>query len=441
VKRKIKFEGMQAFITIWFGQLVSLVGTGLTGFVLGLWVYQNTGSVTKYTIISLATVLPGIVISPFSGVLVDRYDRRKIMLISNIICTASIAAIAYLFYCGNLKIWVIYVSMGINSLCNAFQIASYTSSISVLVPKKHLVRANGLIQTSEGISRLVAPTLAGFLFLKLQVWGVLCIDFFTFIISIISCLIVTIPRIEKSVPEKLEASFFKELKFGWQYIKVRTGLMILLILMALVNYFVATVSVLATPLALSFTTPEVLGTALSISGCGMIFGSVLISIWGGPKQRIPAILSCVFFIGLFLMTAGLSPSIVLVTISAFFIMFFVPMQQSCSNAMWQSKVELSVQGRVFSMRRMIAQAAIPLAYLMSGPLSEKVFTPLMNSHAVSSTIGRVIGVGKGREIGLMFICMGILAMTVACVGFLLPRLRNVEQELPDVIPDNATINF
>lgn len=429
-------KGMKAFICIWAGQMISAIGTGLTGFVLGLWVYQKTGSVTLYTYIAMFTVLPGILVLPFSGVLVDRYDRRIIMIFSSLIAGINIATVAFFCFLGRLDLLIICLTMGISSVCNAFQYAAYTASISVLVPEKNLVRANGLVQAGDGAAMLVSPMLASILLAKLDVWGVIIIDFATFIIAVASCLLIRIPMPEKQTNAGTgRRIFFKDAIFGLKYIKEHRGLLMLLLFFALINYFVTTVSILSTPLALSFTTPVILGTALSIAGSGMIFGSIFISAWGGPKRAIKFILSLVLMIGVFLVSCGLKPSVVLVTFSAFCIFFIVPVQQSCSNAIWQTRVPFNLQGRVFSMRRMIAQASIPLAYLSSGNLAEKVFSPLLKLSAVSNSIGKFIGTGKGREIALMFICMGVLTMIAAFLGFLSPSLR--EMDLQSEKPETA----
>ncbi|ADL53605.1 MFS transporter [Clostridium cellulovorans] len=429
-----RYKDMSAFVSIWIGQVVSIIGTGLTGFVLGLQVYQKTGSVTQYTLIAMFTVLPGIVISPFSGVLVDRYDRKKVMIFSNLIASISIFFIVVMFYMGDFKVSIIYLSMAICSVCSAFQVAAYTASISLLVPKKHLVRANGMVQIGDGVSKLIAPLLAGFLSAKVDIWAVIIIDFITFLIAILSCLVAEVPLLEKKDSlKKKDKTFLMDASVGWNYIKERPGLVMLLFFFSIINYFVTTVTILATPLALSFTTPAVLGAVLSIAGFGMIVGSGIVILWGGPEHKILGIMSIIFIIGICLVTAGLKPSIPLVTISAFLIFFFVPIQQSCSNAIWQSKVHLDLQGRVFSIRRMVSQIAIPLAYITSGPLVEYVFGPLLKTSIVRESIGSIIGIGKGREIGLMFIFMGITTMVVSILGYKSEYIRNIETELPDVV--------
>jgi hypothetical protein len=205
---------------------------------------------------------------------------------------------------------------------------------------------------------------------------------------------------------------------------------------AISNFLMGTLTILATPLILSFGTPAELGTVMSISGIGTLLGSVLISVWGGPQRRILGVLVTMLLSGVWMMAGGLAPSLVLIGTAAFLIAFGLPIIGGCSQAIWQSKVQPDIQGRVFATRAMIASAAMPVAYLLSGPLAEYVFNPLLVSGgALAGSVGQIIGVGAGRGIGLLFVILGALNIVVVLGGYMYPRLRYVEQELPDLIPN------
>jgi penicillin amidase len=430
---------MRTFALIWFGQLVSLVGSGLTGFALGVWVYQRTGSVTQFTLIALCATLPRVVVSPLAGALVDRWDRRRAMILSDAGAGLSTLAVALLLWGGRLEPWHIYLASAVSSLFSAFQWPAYTAATTLLVPSEHLARASGMVQLAQAISQILSPVLAAFMMMAIQVHGVILLDFATFVFAVLTLLAVRVPKPQATAgSEAQQGSLGREIVYGWTYITARRGLFGLLIFFASSNFLFALAAVLLTPLLLVFSTPTVAGSVLSIAGVGTLVGGVALGVWGGPKRRIYGVLGFELLLGLFVLIVGLQPSVPLITAAAFLAFSCVPLIFGCSQAIWQSKVAPDVQGRVFATRRMMAEATWPLAQLVAGPLTDRVFEPLLAADgALAGTVGRVIGVGPGRGIGLTFVVAGMLAMLVTAVAYLYPRLRLVEDELPDVVTDEA----
>ena len=436
---------LSTFLLIWFGQVVSLIGSGLTGFALGVWVYQTTGSTTQYAFITVCSRLPGIAISPLAGALIDRWDRRRAMLFSDVGAGLSILAIALLYVAGLLEIWHVCVALAINSALSAFQWPAYSAATTMLVSRKHYGRAAGMVQTGEALGHLLSPVLGGVLLLTINLHGIFLVDFGTFLFSILTLLLVQIPS-----PAKLaeagaaKESLLREVAYGWKCITSRSGLMALLLFFAVSNFFGGFILVLTTPMVLSFTSPSVLGTVLSVGGSGMLFGSMLMSAWGGPKRRINGVLGFQLLTGLCFILAGLRPSAQLIAVAAFFFFFSLPFINGSSQAIWQSKIAPQVQGRVFAVRRMIAWSSVPLSYLIAGPLAEYVFEPLLAAEGpLAPTVGRLIGAGPGRGIGFLFIIMGILTLLIVLAGYSYPRLRHLEDEIADAVAGseiNATFN-
>lgn len=436
VEQQNAARSMQVFYVIWIGQLVSIIGSGLTGFALGVWVLQETGSVTEFALISLFAMLPFILLSPIAGVMVDRWDRRKVMIVSDAVAALTTLAIVLLYRADSLSIWMIYLLTAISSASRAFQMPAYTAATTVLVPREQLGRANGLVQLAQGVGQLISPILAGVLVTWVGLSGVITVDLVTFVFAVITLMSVRIPRPEVSAEgQRARGSVLQESAFGWRYIKQRPGLIGLLVFFAASNFLVSMVVVLASPLVLSFPSgsPAVLGTVLSVAGAGMLVGSIVMSIWGGPRRRVNGVLGAMALAAVSITLAGLQPSALLLTVMAFFFLFAMPFVGASSQAIWQSKVPGDIQGRVFSTRAMIATAATPLAYLLAGPLADYVFQPLLQdaSSPLSSSIGQIIGYGPGRGIGLMFIVFGLLTLLAVVVGYMYPRIRLVEDELPD----------
>jgi MFS family permease len=431
-------RSFKVFFIIWLGQFVSLIGSGLTGFGLGVWVYLTTGSVTNLSLIMLSTAVPGIIMSPLAGVLVDRWDRRKAMIFSDSGAALCTLAIAVLFYQNQLQLWHMYVLISISSAFSSFQWPAYSAATTLLVPKRHLGRAAGMVQTAQAASVIISPAAAGFLLLTVEVWGIIFIDFATFLCALITLSVVRVPRPKRTTTTSEKESFLKEMTFGWKYIIARHGLFALLIYFAASNFVYGFANVLLTPLVLSFASPAVLGTVLSVGGVGMLVGGIVMSGWGGPKRRVNGIIGFSVVSRAVLVFAGLRESALLMGAVFFVLLFTGPIISGCSQAIWQTKTAPDVQGRVFSVRRMIAMSVMPLSYLTAGPLADRVFEPLMAvDGALAGSIGKIIGVGQGRGIALICILVGILSVLISIFSYLYPRLRLLEDELPDMVEDEV----
>lgn len=441
MEQPIAAKGMRTFLIIALAQFVSIAGSMLSSFALGVWVYQKTGSATELALITLFATLPGILVSPLAGALVDRWDRRKTIILAECALSLTILTLALLLQLERLEVWEIYLGTAINAIILAFLRPAYAVITPLLVPKEQLGRATGIGQASFAAGQLIGPILAGVLVTTIKIQGVLVIDYLSFFFPIITLLSVRIPRPE-STPESAntKGSVWREALYGWTYIQARPGLVGILLLFAVINFSSGIISVLVTPLVLSFSSPIALGALNSIAGVGLLAGSITMGIWGGPKRRILGVIGFMVLCGLFAMLGGLRASIPLLTIAAFGYFFSMPLIAGCTTVIWQSKIALDVQGRTIAMSTMVMTSTLPLAALIAGPLADKVFEPLlMKGGLLAGSVGRVIGVGAGRGIALMFIIVGLLTLVISLVGFLNPRIRLVEDELPDVLPSTVPI--
>jgi MFS family permease len=426
---------MSVFTLVWLGQVVSLMGTGLTGFGLGIWVYQLTGSITQLALITVCSRLPGIATVPIAGALIDRWDRRRAMIYGDLGGGLTVLILALLYFAGHIAVWHICVAMAINSALSASQWTAYSAATTMLVPKRQLGRAAGMVQTGEAIALIVSPALGGVLLVSMGVYGIFLLDFAMKLFATVTLFLVRIPTPPKTI-EDIKPSLLSEIGYGWRYITSRPGLLALLVFFAVTNFLSGFIFVLTTPLVLSFSTPSVLGTVVSIGGIGMLIGGLGMAAWGAPSRRINGVLGFSVLSGLSFILAGAQPSAVLIALAAFLFYFTLPFVGGSSQAIWQSKVSPEVQGRVFAVRRMIAWSAIPLSYMVAGPLAEYVFEPLL-SHGglLAGSVGRFTGTGPGRGIGFLFVVMGALTLLIVACGYFYPRLRHLEDEIADAIPD------
>jgi DHA3 family macrolide efflux protein-like MFS transporter len=427
----------KTFKIIWLGQLLSVLGSGLTGFALGVWVYQRTGSATQFTLVLFSAALPGVLLMPFAGLLADRWDRRLTMILSDAGAAVGVLALALIFYFNHVEIWLIYVILAFSSAFAVFQRPAFSAAISQLVAKEDLGRANGLVRTTQAVAQLFAPLLAGILLSFLPITKIFLIDLLSFGFAIITLMAVRFPGYAEAGAEKPEAktSWSHEIGQGWTYIATRGGLLSLMVFFAVLNFSGGLASALVQPLILSFTSPSVLGTVMTLGGVGLLVGSIVMSVWGGPKRRVNGIFGFMPLAGLGIFMVGLQASVPLVTAALFLAFFALPFIEGSTTAIVQSKVDPKVQGRVFAVTHMIAGSMAPLSYLLAGPLTDRVFEPLMAPGGrLASTVGAVIGVGRGRGIALLFMVVGIALLLTTAIGYLIPRLRKVEDELPDTVP-------
>jgi MFS transporter, DHA3 family, macrolide efflux protein len=421
-------SGRRVFGLVWFGQLISVMGSALTAFALGLRVYQETGSVTQFALLSLCNVLPMIVLAPLAGALVDRWDRRWTMILSDTgaaLCTLSLAA---LLFAHRLEIWQIYLAAALSALAGTFQTPAYMAASTLLVSPQDLGRVGGLMQLGQAAAEILAPMLAGFLVLKIQLSGVILIDFATFLFAVSTLLAVRFPRPETASASGPTRSLRREIAAGFAYLRGQPGLQALLVYFAIVNFFSGMIGVLVQPMVLSFASADVLGLLLTIAGGGFLLGSVVMSAWGGPKRRLDGILGFGLLFGLGLCVLGLRPAALWVALGAFGAHFALPFINGCNQAIWQSQVPPELQGRVFALRQTVAKSAQPLAILAAGPLADRVFGPLLQPGTFwANTVGGVIGQGPGRGIGLLFLVIGALVLVTLVAGYMQPRLQKVER--------------
>ncbi len=426
---------MKTFLAIWLGQFVSLIGSGLTSFALGIYIFRETGQTTGLMLIWLFITIPTILISPFAGVLVDRWDRRWVMILSDTGAGLSTVVIALLFFSGQLEIWHIYISAAVSAVFGAFQWPAYAATTPLLVAKKDLGRANGLIELAAGISGIAAPLIAGFLISVVGLAGVILIDFGTFLFAVFMLLIIRFPRPEASAESQAgRGSLLGEAKVGVAFLAARRGLLGLLIMAAAINVVGGIAEVLITPLVLSFAPDEALSIVLAVGSVGILIGGLVMSVWGGPKRRIYGVIGFELIAAVTTMLVGFRASVLLIAGAVFALHFTYPILTGCHQAIWQTKVPADMQGRVFGLRRTIAWSLLPLAVLGAGPLVDRVFEPLLlEGGALAGNVGQVIGTGAGRGIGLVIILCGALNLVVAITAYLYPRIRLLEFELPDMV--------
>lgn len=434
-------RGMKTFLVIWGGQLISIIGSGLTGFALSVWMFEQTGQAMPIALNALAYNLPRVIVSPIAGSVADRYNRRVVMILADCGAALSTLIVAIILFTGDLQVWHILVTTAISSIFSAFQEPAYRASITMLVPKKDLARAGGIQQIGFAVQSILTPLIASLLYLAIGLEGVILIDFATFFIAIGALLVVRIPQPKattKTVEDGKKPSMWQDALFGWRYVRQRAGLFGLLWYYAVVNFFLSLSGVLMIPLVLSYGAATDVGVIQMAGGAAMLISGLLMGVWGGPKNRlIWLVVAAIGLSGFGYFLAGLRPVTWLIGLAQFVILFFIPISAALSQAVWQKKVAPDIQGRVFAIRAMIAYLIIPLANLTAGFLADNIFEPALHEGGAlsDSIIASVVGIGAGRGIALIFIISAFSLWISSLYAFANPRIRNLEEEIPDAIPD------
>ncbi len=432
--------GMRALTIVWFGQLISVLGTGMTGFALSVWAWEKTGSATALSLLIFFAIGPAILFGSTAGAIVDRANRKWVMILADVGAALSTAAILLLYLAGHLEIWHVYVANLLAGVCQAFQGPAFAASISLMVPKELYSRANAMMTLAQSIPEVAAPLLAGLFIQVIGFGGIVTIDLLTFAFAVATVALVYIPQpAATSEGQKARGSLWAESTYGFRYILQRPGLLGLQTVFLAVNFAGVFQWALQSPMILARTgqDSQALGLVLSAFGLGSVAGGLVMSAWGGPKRRIHGVLggqALYCLLGIFLM--GLARSVPVWALSGFLTMFFVPISNSSNQSIWQAKVAPDVQGRVFGARRVIAQFSYLIGFIVAGPLADRLFEPAMQpGGALAETFGGLLGTGPGVGMALLIAICGLAGTSFALAGYLFPVIRNVEA----VIPDHDTV--
>ncbi len=429
--------GMAGFTVVWAGQLISVLASSMSAFALSIWMFQKTGSATAMSLMVVSFMVPFMIVTPFSGVLVDRHNRKLMMMLSDM--TAALGTVGILVFqsTGQLQFWHLYVANILFGLGNAFQWPAYSATISTMLPKELYSRANGMMSLIESGPGVFAPLLAGALMPYLGLTGILGIDVATFLLAIGALLVVHIPQPDLTVDGQAgKGTFFQEMVFGFKYIFARPSLLAYVAVVLGINTTSAFADfVLVAPLILSRSGQDtvVYGAVQTALAVGGVVGGLLMSAWAGFKRKtVTMVLGWAFFALIGNVFFGVARTPAAWIVICFVAALSFPVTSSAAQAIWQSKVAPDVQGRVFAARRTIALLTQPVMPLIAGLLADHVTEPFMRSQTSPADAARwLVGSGPGSGMSLQFVIGGVLYLAVLAVGWMIPAFRDMETLLPD----------
>ena len=431
--------GMFGFTLVWLGQIVSVLATNMSAFALTIWVFQKTGSATALGLMQVFFITPLLIITPFAGVLVDRHNRKLMMMVSDLTAGLATVSILILQAFGVLEVWHLYAAAVFQGLGNAFQWPAYSAAISTMIPKEKYGRANGMMSLIDMGPGVLAPMLAGALLPIIGLTGILSLDVTTFVLAILILLFVQIPQPQRTGEGvQAQGNILKEALFGFRYIFARPSLLGLQLVFFFGNLCSGIAFTVLAPMILLRTGNDSVGLGLvqSAGAIGGVVGGIAMSAWGGFKRKVHGVLGgwivCSFFFALMGLGTWIPFWIAMNALSA----LFIPLINGSNQAIWQTKVAPDVQGRVFSARTLIAWLTNPISPLIAGTLTDYVLEPAMRAPGgLSSALSWLITPGPGAGAGLLifFSCLG--GILAGLTGYFIRPIRDAE----DILPDHDTM--
>jgi len=428
--------GLGRFAFIWSGQFLSQVGTLMTSLALVFWAYDLTGRATELALMGFFTLAPRVLVGPLAGALIDRWNRKTVLLLCDALAGVASALILVLLVSGGLQIWHLYILTFLTGLFSIFQEPAFLASATMMVPSRHYGRTGGLNALLLRASPILAPAFAGVLLPVIGLRGILIVDIGTFLFAALTLLLVEIPAPKRTADARGLSirQLFRDVGDGFRYLTGERGLLLILLVLASANLFGSAFSTLYRPMLLARTAGSEAAVVLVqlLIGVGGTAGALLVSLFGSPKRKASAVLLGYAIGGLFRALLGVNLPLSFLAAFGLLNTFFIGYASGCSNALWQSKVPPAMQGRALATRIALAGAISPVTYLIAGPLADHVLEPaMMAGGSLSAAFGWLAGAGPGAGMGLYITLSCLVNVAILLWGFSRRSIRNLDQLAPN----------
>lgn len=418
---------VKRFLIIWAGEFVSSIGSGMTAFAVTVYMYQLTGSVTMVSVVALLAFLPMILLSPVGGLLADRYDRRLMMILGDSLSVIGLLIIFIAADGGAVGVLPICIGVTLNSIFVSLLDPAYRATITDLLGEDEYARASGLVQVAANSKYLLSPFIAGIILSVSDIRVILLLDMATVLVTVLTIALVR-KDIPISRPAKGKLGFIQEFNEGFKSITSDKGVSSLVLLMAFMCFFIAFIQTLMTPMILAFADTKTLGFIESLSAVGMLIGSVVIGIINTTKNHSKILTISLVAAGVFMALTGTTTTIWLLVIFCMLFFTALPFVNTSADVLIRSKIPNEVQGRAWGIISLLTQIGFVAAYGVCGVLADHVFEPmLVEGGILTGSIGRFIGIGEGRGIGLMISISGMVMVSFACIFGSRKSIREMER--------------
>jgi len=429
---------IRTFYTLMLTQTFSLVGTYMTSIAVGIWVFKETGVSAPVLYTTLFTILPQVISGSLAGVIVDRWNRRYVMLLSDAGQAVATLLLMLSFLSGSFQLWHLYAISFFQGLLGMFQQPAMEASITMLVPKGHLDRANAIRQTSGPAAAILSPIFAGFLFSLIGVTGIMMIDLATFVVAIAALWLIRIPQPRKSKEgAQIAGSMWQEAWGSLQFLWTRRVLFAFVGYWAWIGLLMSGPMNLNTPYILALTgSEEFLGISLTVIHIGVVLGGIAMGIWEGTRPRIHGIMISMLIRSVFVVLYGIVRGPLWLCVTGFIAYFTWTVVTTSRTSILQLKTPPDIQGRVFALQSQMENTARALSLLLTAPLVDRILEPAVGGDAWS-TFEPIFGSRPGAGMGLLMAVTSGLAFVGSALFYAHPRIRSMENDLPDHAPVEA----
>jgi MFS family permease len=414
-------RGVRGYLMLLVGESISMLGSTVGAFALSWWAWKTYGSPAALASVQIAFFLPMMLVGPLAGAYVDRWERKRVLIVSNIGLALIQLLTGFLLLSGSLQIWIIYIISFFSAICAAFQHPALEASTRLMVPEHQLGRANGLTQSAEAFTGLAGPLVGGLLVAFLPLGELLLLDAASFSAAVLAAAIVAIPQPpgwqRATSASVARSSIWREVRNGFGFIRNRPGLLALLTLFTTWNFLSAFVFVLLAPMATGYwqhdslaqpiadlmvalgaqadqIDAQVLGFMNFFFSGGMFLGGLIMTAWGGFRRRVIGVLLGMFLAGLAQAAVG-SPLLGIAALGLLGSGLMIPIANASSQSIWMSKTPPEVQGSVFAARRTIAQISNPLGTALAGGLAVVVGSiPLIVVTGIAAAVIALLGLTR-----------------------------------------------
>ena len=424
---KNRFKELKDFYIIWSTQSLSQLGSAITGFALTLWIFEKTGSALSTAMLMICTYAPYVVMSIFAGAITDKFDKKKTMLICDLLAALTTVIVFVLYKTDTLAMWHLYIINAVSGLMNTVQQPASEVAYTLIIPKEHYQRTGGFQQLSRSLISIGNPLIAAAIYGLAGLDAVIAIDLVTFAIAFAALLFfIKLPEIPKSAGKS--DNVIKLAKEGLRFLKETPLILTIILFMSGVNLAASAFDAVLPALVIPREGNNVYGIVTAFSGAAMVAGSFLPMILPKPKDRVRVIyLTMLFALGTENFLLAFSRSPVLWCIGQILGWVFVPLMAANQNVVMKNVIPVELQGRVYACRNTLQFFTIPIGLFLGGFLVDRVCEPFMAVKADSSFWTALFGSGKGSGAALM---MGILGVTgtVLCItsGQIMKRHKYTE---------------
>ena len=423
---------LRTFYILVATQVLSMIGSAMTSLAIGIWVFNDTGNATPLLLASFFAALPLMLAGSFAGVLADRWNRRRILIFTDLGQAAGAVVLLVSFATGSFTLWLLYAVSFVSGALGMLQRSAMDASVTMLVPNNQRDRANAIRHVTGPAAGVLAPVITGFVYAVVGVTGVMMVDLATFAIAITVVCLIQIPQPRPMTEgDAQDAAVWSQFRAGFQFLWQRRILLILMIYAAFINFLLAGPMTLSTPYIITLTASEkMLGLLLGALNLGIVVGGAVMIIWGGTRPRIHGIMLGLLFRSFWLAVYGVVRTPLMLGVALFFIFFTTPLVDASFMSIIQLKTPPAMQGRVFAIVFQLMYIVNPLSLLLTGALVDNVLEPAVNaSHW--GLVQPLVGAQAGSGMGLLMLIAGMLMFAATALVYAWPKTRSAEADLPD----------